>query len=190
MSVTPRMYLQCRPGLSRFSRVQLFENLWAVGPQAPLSVGFSRQESWGGLPWPPPGDLSTQISDLCLLCHRHGQVSSLPLAPPGNPCTHSESEVAQSCPTLCNPMDCSLPGSSVHGIFQARVLKWVAISFSRGSSQPRDWTRVSCITSRHFTTWATRECQFFNLRLALKTMETLKRTCLFLMRKSRMLLPN
>ena len=48
-----------------------------------------------------------------------------------------ESEVAQSCPTLCDPMDCSLPGSSVHGIFQARVLEWAAISFSRGSSQPR-----------------------------------------------------
>ena len=50
----------------------------------------------------------------------------------------SESEVAQSCLTLCNPMDCSLPGSSVHGIFQAIVLEWIAISFSRGSSQPRD----------------------------------------------------
>ena len=45
-----------------------------------------------------------------------------------------ESEVAQLCPTLCEPMDCSLPGFSVHGIFQARVLEWVAISFSRGSS--------------------------------------------------------
>ena len=50
----------------------------------------------------------------------------------------SESEVAQSCPTLCDPMDYSLPGSSVHGIFQARILEWVAISFSRRSSQPRD----------------------------------------------------
>ena len=69
----------------------------------------------------------------------------------------SESEVAQSCPTLCNPMDCSLPGSSVHGIFQARVLEWVAISFSRGSSRPRDWTQVSRIVGRHFTIWATRE---------------------------------
>ena len=56
-----------------------------------------------------------------------------------------QSEVAQSCPTLCDPMDCSLRGSSVHGIFQARVLEWVSISFSRGSSQPRDRTRVSCI---------------------------------------------
>ena len=54
-------------------------------------------------------------------------------------------------------MDCSLPGSSVHGIFQARVLEWIAISFSRGSSQPRDWTQVSCIVDRRFTVWATRE---------------------------------
>ena len=50
----------------------------------------------------------------------------------------SESEVAQLCPTLCDPKDCSLPGFSVHGIFQAKVLEWVAISFSRGFSQPRD----------------------------------------------------
>ena len=60
------------------------------------------------------------------------------------------SEFAQSCPTLCDPMDCSLQGFSVHGIFQARALEWVAISFSRGSSRPRDWTRGSHIASRHF----------------------------------------
>ena len=54
--------------------------------------------------------------------------------------SESESEVAQSCPTLCDPVDCTLPGSSVHGIFQAIVLEWIAISFSRGSSQPRDRT--------------------------------------------------
>ena len=48
-------------------------------------------------------------------------------------CRISASEIAQSCPTLCSPMDCSLPGSSVHGIFQARVLEWVAISFSERS---------------------------------------------------------
>ena len=52
-------------------------------------------------------------------------------------------EVAQSCPTLCDPIDCSLPGSSVHGIFQAIVLEGIAISFSRGSSQPRARTQVS-----------------------------------------------
>ena len=59
----------------------------------------------------------------------------------------SESEVTQVCPTLCDPMDCSLPGSSVHGIVQARILERVAISSSRGSSQARDQTPVSCIAS-------------------------------------------
>ena len=65
--------------------------------------------------------------------------------------------VTKLCPTLLTPMDCSLPGSSVHGIFQARILEWVAISFSRGSSWPTDWTQVSCIAGRFFTIWATRE---------------------------------
>ena len=75
-------------------------------------------------------------------------------------CIHlyeSESEVTQSCLTLCDPMDCSLPGFPVHGVFQARVLEWVAISFSRGSFWPRDRTQVSCIAGRCFTLWATRE---------------------------------
>ena len=67
------------------------------------------------------------------------------------------SEVAQSWATLCDPMDCSLPGSSVHGIFQAIVLEWIAISFSRESSQPMAWTRVSYTVDRFFTVWATRE---------------------------------
>ena len=67
------------------------------------------------------------------------------------------SEVAQSCPTLCNPMECSLPGSSIPGILQAGILEWVAISFSRRSSQPRDQTWVSRIAGRRFTIWATRE---------------------------------
>ena len=68
-------------------------------PTRLLSLGFSRQEHWSGLPFP-------------------------------SPMHESESEVAQSCLTLSNPMDCSLPGSSVHGIFQARVLEWGAIAFS------------------------------------------------------------
>ena len=58
---------------------------------------------------------------------------------------------------LCDPMDCSPPGSLVHGIFQAWILEWVAVSFSRGSSWPRDQTWVSCAIGRHFTVWATRE---------------------------------
>ena len=55
----------------------------------------------------------------------------------------------------CDPMSCSPPGSSVHRIFQARILEWIAISFSRGSSWPRDWTWVSCTAGRLFTSWTT-----------------------------------
>ena len=75
-----------------------------------------------------------------------------------NPVKWSEvkwSEVTQSCPTLCDPMDYSLPASLVHGIFQARVLEWVAISFSRGYFQSRNWTWVSRTAGRRFTVWAT-----------------------------------
>ena len=65
--------------------------------------------------------------------------------------------VARSCPTLCDPVVCSLPGSSVHGILQARMLEWVAIPFSRASSSSRDQTQVFRIAGRFFTIWATRE---------------------------------
>ena len=58
--------------------------------------------------------------------------------------------VARSCPTLCDCMDCSPPGSSVHGILQARILEWVVNPFSRGSSPPRDQTEASCIADRFF----------------------------------------
>ena len=63
--------------------------------------------------------------------------------------------ITQSCPTLCNPIVYSPPGSSVHGILQARILEWIAIPFSRGSSQTRDWILVSCIAGRFFTISAT-----------------------------------
>ena len=79
--------------------------------------------------------------------------------------------VAQSCPAVCYHMDYSLPGSSLHGILQASILEWVAIPFSRGSPQPRDWTQVSHIADRFFTIWATREVgyiffkkKFFNIK--------------------------
>ena len=68
----------------------------------------------------------------------------------------------QSCLTLYNPMDRSPPGSSVHGILQARILEWVAIPFSRGSFQPRDQTKVSHIAGRFFTVWAIREAYIGN----------------------------
>ena len=82
--------------------------------------------------------------------------------------------VAQSCLTVCNPTVCSPLDSSVHGISQARILEWVAIPFSRGSSQPRDQTQVSCIGGEFLAIWATGKPPkwiFFN---ALKTLNTFK----------------
>ena len=67
--------------------------------------------------------------------------------------------VTQLCLSLCDPMDSSPADSPVHGILQARVLEWVAILFSRGSSWPRDWTQVSCTAGGFFTVWATRKAQ-------------------------------
>ena len=69
--------------------------------------------------------------------------------------------VTELCPTLCDPMDCSPPGSSVHGILQARILEWVAFPSSRGSSQSRDWTWVSSIAGRLFIIWDTREAHTY-----------------------------
>ena len=85
---------------------------WTVAHQAPVSMGFPRQEHWSGLPFPSPGNLPNQGSDLCLL---HWQVDSFPLSHQGSPCLSiSLSSVAQLCLTLCNPMDCSTPGFPVH----------------------------------------------------------------------------
>ena len=99
-------------------------------PQGPLFMGILQARYWSGLPCFPPRDLPgpgiappSHIS--CI-----GRRVLYQLSYQGK----EESEVAQLCPTLCDPMDCSLPGSSVHGIFQARVLEWGAISFSRRSS--------------------------------------------------------
>ena len=80
-------------------------------------------------------------------------------------------QITQSCPTLCNPVNPNPPGSSVHGIFQARLLEWVAISYSRISSQPRDRTHTSCISCigrkilYHCTTWV--EVRLFVFALGL-----------------------
>ena len=91
-----------------------------------------------------------------------GQVSLLVLSTKEDPCFFwcqwkAVCVRAQSCPTLCNPMDCSPPGSSVHGILQARILEWVVISFSRGSFQPRDWIYISRTNRQILYHWATRE---------------------------------
>ena len=73
--------------------------------------------------------------------------------------------VTQLCLTLCDPMDYNLPGSSVHGILQAEILEWVAISFSSESSRPRDWTQVSCTAGRFFITLATRELNYTSIKI-------------------------
>ena len=118
--------------LSRFSYVRLFAILSTLALQAPLSLGFARQGYWNGLPYPPPGDF---------------------------PDPEIEITCAQSWPTLCDPMDCSPRGSSAHGMFQARILECVVISYFRGSFRPREWTRIPCVscTDRqilyHCITW-------------------------------------
>ena len=90
--------------------------------------------------------------------------------------------VTKSCLTLCHPMDYSSPFSSVHGINQARILEWVAISFSRVSSRPRDWTCVSCVSciaGGFFTHWTTGKTLFFYMQLSSFPSTTYWRVCLF-----------
>ena len=112
--------------------VQLFATLWTLAYHAPLSMGLFRQEYWSGLPFPPPGDLpyprvkprSPAPPALAV-----GFFTTSALGKPQYNCSVCVL-VAQSCLTLCDPMGCSLPGSSVHGILQARILEWVAIWIS------------------------------------------------------------
>ena len=87
----------------------------------------------------------------------------------------------QWCLILCDPTDCSPPSSSVHGILQARILKWVAILFSKGSSWPRDWTWILRIAGRFFTIWATRGYNYYSL---LASGEQSNMKCLRLFRRN------
>ena len=139
--------------LSSFSHVQLFAMLWTVAHQAPLSIGFSRQEFWSGLPFPSPEDLpdpgiepaspALQMDSLLSkpqqswisgylgqhFCRNQMMFCELWLSFLGRA---RDVKVTQSCLTLCNPMD-----YTVHGILHARILEGVAFPVSRGSSQPR-----------------------------------------------------
>ena len=129
--------------------------LWTVAHQAPLSMGFSRQEYWSGLPCPPPRDLPDPRIELAYfttpaLAGRFFTTSTTWEA--HTVCLKVKVKVAQSCLTLCDPMD-----YTDHGILQARILEWVAFPFSRVSSHPRDQTQVSRIAGRFFTSWATRK---------------------------------
>ena len=123
--------------LSRFSRVRLCVTPETAAHQAPPSLGFSRQEHWVG-------------------CHFLLQCMKV----------KSESEVAQSCPTLSDSMDCSPPGSSVHGIFQARVLEWGAIAFSRITLIPlwkTNWPYTNGFISRLYSVQFLCRCIFMQI---------------------------
>ena len=153
--------------LSCFSPVWLFVTPWTVAYQAPLSVGFSRQEYWSGLPCPPPEDLPNPgIEPMSLMSpalagwffptgttwdfpffsFKRDMYQKFccvfPLFLDVGSRMVSDLSVCSSC------LDCSPPGSSAHGILQARILEWVAISSSRGSSWPRDRTWVSRVYQR------------------------------------------
>ena len=121
----------------------------AGGPRA--------QESWSWIVQQQLATLGAWFSSWYQVLIRVTSCSSVPRAVLILVLKSQVGEVTQSCPTLCDPVDFSLPSSSVHWILQARMLEWVAISFSRGSSQPRDRTRVSLTGGRHFNFWATRE---------------------------------
>ena len=135
--VAPHTVGDCLPGSSVHGILQAKILEWVA---IPFSRGSSSSRDWT---WVPALQADSLLSE-----------------PPGKPyfvLKWSEvkwSEVAQSCLTLCNPVDCIPQGSSVHGILQARILEWVTISFSRGSSLPRDGTRVSHIGGRRFNLWA------------------------------------
>ena len=113
--------------LSRFSHIQLLVTLWTVTRKAPLSMGFSRQEYWSGLLCSSPQEAYIkELVSRSLLSHVL---------------------------TLCDLVDSNPPGSSIHGIFQARILEQVATSYSRGSSQPRDQTCIGRQILYHCTSW-------------------------------------
>ena len=169
---------RCCVTVHSLSRVWLFVTPWTIARQAPLSMGFPRQEYWSGLPFFSPGDLpdpgvepmfpalaggyftiwATREAQLCTWGRCIGGKWARKLSSVKfwfswcgilNPLLYLASGwkwkwVAQSCPTICDPMDCNPPGSFVHGILQARILEWVAICSSRGPSWPRDQTCIFC----------------------------------------------
>ena len=141
------------------SYVQLFVTSWTVAHQPPLSMEFSKQDYWSQLSFPTPGNLPNPGIQLMSLASpaSAGRFFSACISCVGRQILHHCATyscsclVAKLCLTLCDPMDCSPPGSSVHGIIPARILEWVSISFSRESSWPKDQNCVSCISGGFFT---------------------------------------
>ena len=153
-------------------RNEIFKEAWGLSCQGVKSVSHSSSSrSRGFILWPwrgasasslPPANLRgpsfsfIPVFKQCFFrtCSRAGsvlvstQVDILPWL-----LLATKALVAQSCPILCDPTDYSPPGSSICRILQARILEWIAIPFSRGSSQPRDQTQVSCIAGGFFIVW-------------------------------------
>ena len=139
------------------SRVRFLATPWTAAHQAPPSMGFSRQEYWSGVPLHSPYIMYIYHKKLTRiywggLCIFIGNNSGLVNTRKRKPNKYSKKSVCmcakflQSCTTFCDPMNYSLPGSSVHGILPARGLKWVAMPFFKVSSLPRDGTCVSYVT--------------------------------------------
>ena len=126
---------------------------YTVALQATLSIKFSRQEYWTGLPLPPPGDLYDPGIKPASLASPALAGGLLTTDPPGNQGRRQSCSIKplQSYPTLCNPMDCSPPGSSVHGILQARTLEWVPCPPPGDLLDPVHFSCSSCIVGRFFT---------------------------------------
>ena len=154
---------------------------WTVAHQDHLSIGLPRQEYWGAWIFPSPGDLPTQESNRfsCIgrwiLYHWAAREALVIFPYDVNYVEVCACMYAQSCPTVCDPMNCSPPDSTDHEIFQARILKWVAISFSSWSSQPRDQTCISYIDRWILYLWANRE----DLVITLSSVQSLSHVRLF-----------
>ena len=118
------------------SRVRLLATPWTAAHQAPLSMGFSRQEYWSGVPLPSPNTSIWEYKYINISIHRIYAAAA--------------AKLLQSCPTLCNPIDSSPPGSSIPGILQPRRLEWVAMSFSSAWKWKVKLKSLSCV--RLFTT--------------------------------------
>ena len=134
-------------------------NSWTVAHQALLSMDFFRQEHWNGLPFPVPGDLpNTGIEPAsppwqAVSCIAGRFFTTEPSVKP----IVKESVSHSVLPDFLWPHGLKPTWLLCHGIFQSRILEWFSISFSRGLSQPRDQTSVSCPAGRFITIWATRE---------------------------------
>ena len=126
---------------------------WTEEPGRLQSMGSQRVRHDGASKQPPQQDMETTEMSIS----KWNDKDDVVYYSVKKKYKHIVSESHSVVSNVCKIMDCNLPGSSVHGILQARILEWVAISFSRGSSQSRDWTQISRISGRFFSSWAIRD---------------------------------